>query len=323
MKIFIYMYVIFFIFQCHTAQIIESQPDKCASEISWNQFRQRYTDNYQGISVYPQKENNYTIIVSEPPPNLKPENFNEFASELDRSDSFFYCDSLVGEDGKKRDVIFHVSGKEKARKLVSTISQRIHGKNISISKSKITPSSKPIQDKISYNLEINSMQLLNLVHFAFKEQIGTTEKPKYDYFYSDEPKVIEPDLKEKEGIIVFTFSKNKPIKDSSEFKEVFRLFSLKSDLIFGALATEKSLLLIGRKRQISPEIYPPMRYETFLRLAQVAEKEKFIDNKLEEYTRYLQAKNSARKNLLDEWCTTYDEKIKTEYRNYTVYGSWI
>ena len=71
MKIFIYMYVIFFIFQCHTAQIIESQPDKCASEISWNQFRQRYTDNYQGISVYPQKENNYTIIVSEPPPNFQ------------------------------------------------------------------------------------------------------------------------------------------------------------------------------------------------------------------------------------------------------------
>ncbi|MBP6738802.1 MAG: hypothetical protein KA146_02375 [Leptospiraceae bacterium] len=297
----------------------------CPSE-SWQKFRAQYTDNVQNISIYPNGENNFTIIVSEPPPELKQDDFSVLIH--DSLDTYYYCDSLVGEDGRNRDVIFEIVGKPKAAQLISAISQKMYGKYSSGSSMGLENSLQSSEKKASMNLSINSNELLHILHFSFADEIGTISKPNYKFFYETESRVIEPQKKEREGIILFRLNKNESIKNTQQFKEEFRLFSLKTDILIGAITipNSNSVLLIGRKRQIPGSDFPPMRNETFLRIAKVAKEEKAVDEKIKramqirkEYEKYPSVKEVELNKALMGWCR--NQYRKPGILEYFVFGN--
>ncbi len=255
---------------------------------TWVSHRLKFFDNFQGITVYPKvdssfaitnytrKENFFTVVVSEPPPQVTQKDFEKIGKDLDEVDTYYYCDDPIGEDGRKRDVIFQIENEQNLKDLLSKLSKLILGKNVSVSQIK----NEFPQKKVSYNLEVKSHQLLQMVHFGFEKEIGSLSNPNYKYFLKN--RILEPSDAKREGIILFRVDKS--IDNNPTFKDEFRLFSLKTDLLIGAitLPNSNSVLLIGRKRQISASIYPPMRYETLLRLANAAKVEKYNAQKLKE-----------------------------------------
>lgn len=69
--------------------------------------------------------------------------------------------------------------------------------------------------------------------------------------------------REDEGLVLWVIPRNKPLNDLAEA----RRFSLASDLVLGAIATQSTVTLVGRGRVEPIAHLPPMRAETILQLA--------------------------------------------------------
>lgn len=107
------------------------------------------------------------------------------------------------------------------------------------------------------------------------------------------------------GFIVWSIPRSASL---DSYRIEAREFSVDSDLLVGAVASDKQLAIIGRERVTPVELLPPLRTETILQLAAANQSEL-----AQSYERkYIFA---GRFNKTDDWAPIYlsDELIDTEY----------
>ena len=107
------------------------------------------------------------------------------------------------------------------------------------------------------------------------------------------------------GLVVWSFPTNASLDN---YRVQARQFSVDSDLVIGAVGSDKQVAIIGRERVSPIAVLPPLRTETLLQLAAANEKEL-----AQSYERkYIFA---GRFTKTDDWAPIYlsDELIDTEY----------
>jgi hypothetical protein len=107
------------------------------------------------------------------------------------------------------------------------------------------------------------------------------------------------------GFVVWSFPRS---SDLQKFRVHARMFSLDSDLLIGAVASDKQVAIIGRERVVPVEMLPPLRTETILQLASAD-----TDELAQSYERKFMF--AGRFDDTNDWAPIYlsDELIDTEY----------
>jgi hypothetical protein len=107
------------------------------------------------------------------------------------------------------------------------------------------------------------------------------------------------------GFVVWSFPRNTSLE---KYRVEARQFSLDSDMLVGAVASEKQLAIVGRERVAQVSMLPPLRTETILQLAAANNAE--LGQSYER--RFMFA---GRFDQTDDWAPIYlsDELIDTEY----------
>ncbi|MBP7283915.1 MAG: hypothetical protein KBA66_20185 [Leptospiraceae bacterium] len=243
--------------------------ENCPST-EWIEFRKQRTDNYQAITLIRKSDKN-TIIISEPPPDVTIENIQDIFERYPKVENqIFMCDDPLGEDGRKRDVILQLYNPlepEALRNITNDLREKLFGEVFGYSINKVKNS-----NRYNYDMTFHPHQIIQVINHAFEKKENSQN---FNWIDEKEERVLFPKNKEREGIILITFKKNEIIdQQGKKLRKDFRIFSLNTDLIFAAIVTKEKLILVGRKRQIPTQVYPPLRFETFIQLIGIAQKEK-------------------------------------------------
>jgi hypothetical protein len=109
----------------------------------------------------------------------------------------------------------------------------------------------------------------------------------------------------KPGFVVWSLPRNASLE---KYRVEARQFSLDSDMLVGAVASDKQLAIVGRERVAPVSMLPPLRTETILQLAEANS-----DELAQSYERRFMF--AGRFDQTNDWAPIYlsDELIDTEY----------
>jgi hypothetical protein len=244
----------------HTATVCSEAQRRSTSV--WKQFRRTYPYHQQTVALSPKfSDGCRVLIVSEPPPDSSRANVQEaLGADASRLEAHRL---RIGYDGWVEDWVTALPAAEpnSIAPAVQSLAEELFG---TAYKMYLTPTDAPAPP-LETGLNVRP-SLAELAQWLRPEtELTTNDKTRVvavkQLLSGEAPGVY---LSKERGLVVWAIPKRDGI---GGLQAQARQFALDSDLVIGALASPSSILLAGRDRQLSPEAFPPLRYETIRLLA--------------------------------------------------------
>lgn len=250
-------------------------------DIFWNSFRQAYPLHAQGVAISdPGPNGDRTLVVAEPPPGVTVEAIGGVDPAIHDIDTRTH---KLGLDGWTKDVVAHVSSGVDVDDLNVRLHRALFGTSYH---AYLLPISPPPALREMKERQVGPPDLYNWVADTKSRVVdlvdGTTLKPRElldpanSGVYASNP----------EGLIVWALPRTNVDDQAREC----RMFAVDSDLILGAYAGDRSVVIVARRRELPVATYAPIRYESVkalsatgdIELAQSFERTNFAAGKLPE-----------------------------------------
>ncbi|HEX9460358.1 MAG TPA: hypothetical protein VGA84_14490 [Thermoanaerobaculia bacterium] len=224
-------------------------------------FRKTFPFHTQVLALSgPASDRSRTLIVSEPPPDLKVGDVLAPLAKVLRNHVVHSTD--VGHDGWVKDVVASISGSDAdISYALSVENRRIFGTSY---KSYVLP--LPAKRSVAAsNLDLNvtaaelQQWLKSDAPFAPVEG-GTALRPS-EIVQTTAAKVY---VSRSPGLVAWWLPRDVAVSDC---RVQVRQFAIDSDLVIGAAAKPTGVLILGRERRVPVDLLPPLRYETVELLA--------------------------------------------------------
>lgn len=231
------------------------------SEVFWQEFRQKNPGNIQIAAIRHYDDGSMNILLSEPSPEITAEKLQDFFDRYNARLSYFKAS--MGYDGWLKDVVVSVAdvSDDKLDKLAAELFKLLYFTdykaqflNFDRIPEQTAYSSSDLDISVSEE-ELRDWLIDNAETFSKPE--GTGNEPVTSLMSRQITGVYHSD---KPGLIAWVLPKY--IDNVTTFRSEARQFSLDSDLILGAVASDWSIAIIGRERQESVFDLPPLRAET-------------------------------------------------------------
>ena len=238
----------------------------------YNLFRKHYRMHYQTLGTASFSDSSRIILISEPAPFFEPDTLERILSKYThKTDKKFF---KIGYDGRITDlmVVLGNATTENIDSLVARISRHQYLTDYKPNAINLLSDKKRkyyAPESLDYQI---SLADFDQWFFNDNEQFIDTQdtsktltvnqmfkQKRRGVFFSKAP-----------GLVAWSIRRN-----SDLIKQVgdIRQFALDADLILGALRDSTTLVIIGREREASLEVLPPLRVETVLLIASISSKE--------------------------------------------------
>jgi hypothetical protein len=229
-----------------------------------NSFRKSYPFHIQIIGLTsPLRDQSRVLIISEPPPHIKPEYFQNLVDSL--GGKAFVKTHRIGYDGWTRDAVLALPplSKDKLSVLLTKLHRELYGTAYKANTVQLPIKPPPVSNR-SLDLSVSVGDLnnwLNKKDLKFTPTIGGTSRSLPQILSSRQSGVF---ISNQRGLVIWSIPRN---QDLADYRAEARQFFLDSDLIVGAVATNNQLAIVARER-VEPLLrLPPLRVETALMLA--------------------------------------------------------
>jgi uncharacterized membrane protein YgcG len=249
------------------------------SENYWRSFRNVYPYHYQTLAISePSNDGKRILIISEPPSDfIDTEKILKTAFE-ERLNKIEKKRHKIGYDGWVEDIIVTLVSKNNAeidRKYlldnIDFLSRQLFGTTYKSYTIHLPIKSKPPYQNSISNLFVNAYELKSWVIDSNMKFISVYGGEKFSVQHLLDKGKTGVYHSEEIGIIILIIPRN---QDLINYRVDFRIFSLDSDLILGAITkTNKNIAIIARERQSSLDEIPPLRFESIIGLAEETETE--------------------------------------------------
>lgn len=273
----------------------------------WDQFRKSFPFHIQeiGITSKPHEDGSWTIIVSEPPPDVTIDDILGAAGSA--VIVYRIRTQPVGYDGWVRDVVMRVSGDPS---VLQGIASRLNQVMFRTSyKRHVLPlPAAPAPGRQKLNLNVTAAEIATWIvreNGQFMPVAGGMSSRADEIFASSQSRVY---FSAQRGLVVWWIPKE--IGMDGLAVEA-RQFALDSDLIVGAISRPSGVLVIGRERVVPIQQLPPLRFETIRLLAAVqGDARKELQQSYERQARFAGAMSDGR-----DWAPILlsPELVDTEY----------
>jgi hypothetical protein len=246
-----------------------SDEDRAAAVDVWGKLRNvDYPYHLQTVALSPPfRSGCRALIIAEPPPAVTLDSLQAVAPALlGRSETRRH---QVGYDGWTQDVVVTLPPVDDAqlKELIAGLhvalfdsTYRMDVLDTGVPPPKYDPKTAPLDVGIGPG-DLN--RWLVTENAAFGPLQGGEPRPFKDLLQDDEPDVY---LDAASGLVVWIVPRS---ADIARMGRVFRQFTVESDVVVGAVASDKVVAIIARQRLVDPRILPPLRFETASLLAAV------------------------------------------------------
>lgn len=217
------------------------------------QVRQRYPFHHQGVFVSETGPNEALILVTEPPPASE---LGQMSAALEAR-AYEIFEHSVGADGWVRDASFVVEheGDADLADRLARLAKQIYGTSYGFAPSSLR--APAATRELSLDLGVSTLAAtLNTEQY---ERDGASHGIE---LLLEDPL---PGLAQGQETVALVLPDQ---FDLCELSVELRKFALDTDLVLGAAKVDGANAIIGRRRRVSPDLLPPLRVETLLRLAE-------------------------------------------------------
>jgi hypothetical protein len=229
----------------------------------WKAFRRQRPFHVQTIALSPADSRGArTLVISEPPPHVTTRSLSESEPALGPAR---IGTQPIGMDGWVKDIVYRLPrlSDRELTGLVDRLSVQLFGTAYKAYASEIAPIDTP---RVQLDYRVSAAQLRDwlFVRQEMFHPLGRTAgQPiarllaagRTGVFYSGRP-----------GLVAWLVPRR---GDLGAFGVEARQFALDTDLIVGAIAGTNHVAIIGRERQVTVDVLPPLRAETMMLLASV------------------------------------------------------
>lgn len=242
----------------------------------WQDFRAKNPYNYQTVGIKQYNDNSYNIIISEPSNSVTEEDLQDFFKKYNCNIKTFKHE--MGYDGWLKDAVvsFNDIKSSKIPMMSFKLFELLYGTGYKAALMDI--------DSIPEHLDYSSD---NLNYQVSEEELRTwfINDGEALININDDSKlltiadVLRKSSSESElyysknaGFVIWAIDRSANLNEK-DFNKKARMFSIDSDLIFGAIANDDRIAIIARERTIPLYELPPMRQEMLLVLATTSKDE--------------------------------------------------
>lgn len=238
----------------------------------YNLFRKHFRMHYQTLGTATFPDSSRIILISEPAPFFEPDSLEKILSKYTHNTSEKYF--KIGYDGRITDlmVVLGNATSENVDSLVARISKQQYLSDYKPNAINLLGNKKRgyfSKDNLDYQITLAEFddwffntgeQFIDDKDTAKSLTVSQMFKQKRrGVFFSKAP-----------GLVAWSIRRN---ADLSKQLNDIRRFALDADLILGALRDSTTLVIIGREREASLQVLPPLRVETVLLIASISSKE--------------------------------------------------
>lgn len=242
----------------------------------WLDFRAKNPYNYQTVGIKQYDDNSYNIIISEPSNSVTEEDLQGFFKKYNCYLKTFKHE--MGYDGWLKDAVVSINDikSSKIPKMSIKLFELLYGtgyKAALMDFDSIPEHLDYSSENLNYQVSeeelrtwfINEGETLISIDDDFKSfpivDILQKSSSESELYYSKNA-----------GFVVWAIDRSANL-NGQDFKKKARMFSIDSDLIFGAIANDNRIAIIARERTIPLYELPPMRQEMLLVLATTSKDE--------------------------------------------------
>jgi hypothetical protein len=224
----------------------------------WKRFRKRHSLHVQGSVAGALPSGGAVVVVAEPPPHATEE---EIAERLDARGTAIF-QSTVGCDGWVRDVVAVLGPRDPIAldEMLTRLDAYLFGTSYRSQQLDLEPDRGPAGSApVDVSVSPAELRAWTLGDDAiFRSADGVLEVTGRQLAGAAARGVF---VSATPGIVLWGI----PIgADLCDLKADARLFALDSDLVLGAVKNGSDILVVGRERVLSPDVYPPLRFESML-----------------------------------------------------------
>ena len=237
----------------------------------WQDFRSKNPYNYQTVGIRHYDDDSYNVIISEPSNDISEEDLEKFFKKYNCNLQTFK--QAMGYDGWLKDVVVCFNGikSERIPNMTNKLFELLYGTSYKATlmdfdtiPSHLAYSSESLNYQVSEeeirSWFIDEKETLVSINDASKatsivDALNAKMSGESELYYSKEP-----------GFVVWVINRSSNL-GKEDFMLKSRMFSIDSDLIFGAIANSNRVAIIARERSIPVYQLPPMRQEMLLVLA--------------------------------------------------------
>jgi hypothetical protein len=227
----------------------------------WKRFRKRHPLHVQGSVAGALPAGGLVVVVAEPPPRATRE---EIARRLGASVIGVFK-TTIGCDGWVQDVVAVLGPRDPLAldESLTRLDAYLFGTSYRSQQLDLEPDRRA-RDLPPLDVSVSPAELRDWTFgsgAAFLSADGALEVKGADLAGASARGVF---VSVAPGIVLWGI----PVRSNlCELEAEARQFSLESDLVFGAIKNGNDVLIIGRERLLSPDVYPPLRFESLLALA--------------------------------------------------------
>jgi len=243
--------------------------DKTQITKIWKHFREVFPFHTQCFAISePDTKGNCILIISEPPTHVTIRKIKNAIPCNNFFKNFKIFKHPIGYSGWLKDIV--VQFKKDEKKLADAITSlnylfyKTSYKSYILKIQKFKKRHSPF--KYNLDLQISANQLEQWLTNENENFISTTTGKEFSIDDIISLQVSSVFFSNKPGIVVWWIPKQASFNKSVAQA---RRFVLDSDIVIGALAYTKGVLVIARERVIPVDIFPPLRIETLSLLASV------------------------------------------------------
>jgi len=266
---FLFLAIIIFLSVNVNAGILPITKDKSQITKIWKHFREVFPFHTQCFAVSePDNKDNCILIMSEPPPHVTISKIKNAIPYKNFFKNFKIYKHPIGYSGWLKDIVVQFKNDEK--KLADAITSlnylfyKTSYKSYILKIKKIKKVVSPF--KYNLDLQITANQIEHWLTDKNENFISTTTGKHFSINEIISLQISSVFFTNNPGLVIWWIPKqlsfNKSVAQA-------RRFALDSDIVIGALAYTKGVLVIARERVIPVDIFPPLRIETLSLLASV------------------------------------------------------
>ena len=246
-----------------------SAEDQAAAKAVWTTLRETtHPYHLQTLAMSPPfKSGCRALIIAEPPPSVTLDTIRAVAPDLFASSTLQR--HKIGYDGWTQDVVVTLPAiadaerVELTEQLGSLMFGTTYGTDV-LDTSQPVPRFDP--KATSTDMDVTPSELSKWLleeDVTFEALLGGDSVHFREMLNSNDPDVF---IDSHHPLVVWLIPR---AADIGGMQALFRKFTLESDVIIGAVASDKSVAVIARRRQVDPLLVQPLRFETVSLLAAV------------------------------------------------------
>jgi hypothetical protein len=235
---------------------------------AWAELRRTRRLHLQTIATCALEDGGTTVIVTEPPPHVSAASAKAFLGAR----ALQILSTPMGHDGHVSDIVLELPAQspEELEERLTSLSSYLFGS--AQGDYVLSLPVAPLATRANADLDL-SVGAEDLRRWLFDERLAlrpefggaTTTAQELSATTAEGLFVSEPG-----GLVVWAVPHG---ADLGQHALECRRWSLRSDLVLGGVAGDKSVLIVGRERVLPVDQFPPLRVEEVLRLATVAASE--------------------------------------------------